>query len=76
MIGASDPLDQALDVLGRADLNDKIDIAPVNPQIKASGADDRAQLTAGHRGLDPATLYAIKAAVMDRDWKAVFIGKP
>ena len=76
MIGASDPLDQALDVLGRADLNDKIDIAPVDAEIKASGADNRAQLAAGHRPFDAAALRAVKAAVMDRDGKAVFVGKP
>ena len=35
VVGAADALHQAFDVLRRADLNDQIDIAPVDAKIKA-----------------------------------------
>ena len=43
VIGAADALDQALDVLRRADLDHQIDAAPVDAEIEAAGGDDGAQ---------------------------------
>ena len=67
VVGTADPLNQALDVLGGADLDDEVHIAPVDAQIETAGADHGAQLAALHRTFDPVTLYAIKAAVMNAD---------
>jgi hypothetical protein len=67
VIGAPDPLYEAFDILGRADLNDQIDIAPVDPQIERASADNRAQAACDHRGLDLFALLAREAAVMDAD---------
>ena len=76
MVGAADPLDQAFDVLGRADLNDQIDIAPVDPQIEAAGTHDRPQLTVHHRLFDPLSLLSGQAAVVDADRQAVLVREP
>ena len=76
VIGPADALHEAFDVLGCADLDHQIHIAPVDPQIKAAGADDGAQLSGHHRRLDPCALFAVKAAVMDADGQRVLIGEP
>ena len=76
MVGPADPLDQAFDVFGCADLNDQIDIAPVDPQIEAAGADDGAQLPGDHRALDPFPLFARQRPVVDADRQIVGIGQP
>ena len=76
MVRAANPLDQTFDVLGRANLDHQINIAPVDPQIKASGTYNCAQITAHHRGLDAGALFAVKTAVVDADGQAVVIGQP
>ena len=58
VVGAANALDEAFDVLRRADLNDQIDRAPVDAEIKAAGADHGAQGTRHHRCLDPFALFA------------------
>ena len=60
MIGPSNPLDQTFDVLRRADLDHQINVAPVDAQIKRTCADNCAQITAHHCGLNPRALFAIK----------------
>ena len=45
VVGAADALDEALDVLRRADLHDQVDVAPVDAEIEAAGGDDGAQAT-------------------------------
>ena len=67
MVGAADALDEAFDVLWRADLNDQIDRAPVDAQIKRPGADHGAQRARHHRRLDPFALFAGQRAVVDAD---------
>ena len=47
-----DPLHQPLDVLGRANLDHQIDIAPVDAKVERAGADHGAQLPGRHRRLD------------------------
>ena len=67
VIGAADTLEQAARALRRADIDDEIDIAPVNPEIERRGADDGIEPTGSHRGLDLAALADIERAVMQRD---------
>ena len=76
MVGAADALDQPLYVFGGADLDDEIDVAPVDAKIKRAGADDGAQIAAHHGGFDLFALGAIQAPVVDGDRQGVFIGEP
>ncbi len=76
VICASDALNQTFDILGRADLHHEIDIAPIEPEIEAASADDGAQFSAHHGGLDFLSLGAVERAVMDSDGKSIIIGKP
>jgi hypothetical protein len=43
VVGAADALDEARRALRRAHLDDQIDVAPVDAEIEAGGADERAQ---------------------------------
>ena len=52
VVGAADPLQQPRRALGRAHLDDQVDIAPVDAEIEAGGADQAAQPPVGHRRLD------------------------
>ena len=76
VVGAADALNKAFDVFRRTNLNDQIDIAPVDAQIKAAGADNGAQLACDHGGLDTFTLFAGKAAVVDADGQIIGVGQP
>ncbi len=67
VVGAPDPLQQARDALRRADLDHLIDAAPVDAEIERGRRDHGAQLPGRHRGLDPAALGDVEAAVMQRD---------
>ena len=46
VVGAADPLQQARAALGRAHLDDEVDVAPVDPEVEAGGGDQPAQLPA------------------------------
>ncbi len=76
MIGPADSLHQPLDILGRADLDHQIHIAPVDPQIERAGANDRAQPARNHRGLHLFALFARQRTVVDADRKPAAVGKP
>ena len=76
VVRAPDPLRQALDLMGRADLDNLIDIAPINAQIKAAGRDDRAQGARRHRIFDLGALLARKRAVVKGDRQGCLVGKP
>src|SRR6056297_4096757 len=76
VVGAADALHETLDVLGCAYLNNEIDIAPVDAQIKRAGTDDGAQLATGHGGFDPFALATVKGAVMDADGQGLINSKP
>ena len=43
VVGAADALDEALDVLRRADLDHEVDVAPVDAEVERAGGDDGAQ---------------------------------
>ena len=72
VVGAADALRQARHALGRADLDDEIDIAPIDAEIERGGRDYRPQLARRHRRLDLAALLGGEAAVMEArsaDWR-------
>ena len=52
VIGAAYSLKEPRGALGRAHLDDAIDIAPVDAEIEAGRADERAQFAPRHRALD------------------------
>ena len=76
MICASDPLNEAFDVLRSTDLNDEIDIPPVDPKVERARGDNGAQLTPYHGGLDALTLLASKRSVVNANRKIVVVCKP
>ena len=76
MIGAPDPLQQPRRALGRPDLHDQIDVAPVDAEIERRRRDDRAQPAGRHRGLDLAALLDREAAVMERDRQLLLVEAP
>ena len=76
MIGAADALEEARGSLRRADIDDEIDVAPVDAEIERGGAHDRAQAPARHRRFDLAPLRYVERAVMQRDGEIVVIDVP
>ena len=76
MVGAADALQQARGALRRADIDDEIDVAPVDAEIERRGADHRAQPAGRHRGLDLAALRDVERAVMQRDREVVVVDAP
>ena len=67
VIGAADALRQPARPLRRADIDDEIDLAPVDAEIERRGADHGAELARHHRRLDLAPLRHVERAVMQRD---------
>ena len=76
MVGAADALHETRGALRRADIDDEIDIAPVDAEIERRGADDRAQAAGRHRRLDPAALARVERAVVQRDRQGVLVDAP
>ena len=76
VIGAANALDQPLYILGRADLQHQIHIAPIDAQIQAARAHNRAQLALGHGGFHFFALGACQAAVMNADGQGRVIRHP
>ena len=76
VIGAADPLQQARGALRRADIDDQIDVAPVDAEIERGGRDHRAQPAGRHRVLDLAPLADVERAVMQRDRQIVVVHPP
>ncbi len=76
MIGAPDPLDQTLDVLGRTDLHHKVHVAPINPEVERPCAHNCAQITAHHRRLHVCALITRQRPVMNADGQTVVVRKP
>jgi hypothetical protein len=67
VVGAANALGKAACPFRRTDMDDHIDIAPVDAEIERRGGDDGAQPVLGHRRLDLAPLADIERAVMQRD---------
>ena len=76
VVGAADALDQPRRALGRAHLDDEVDVAPVDAEVEAGGADQRAQPARGDRGLDLAPRLDREAAVMDADRQRLLVDRP
>ena len=76
MIGAADPLQQTARAFGCADMNDEIDVAPVDAEIERRRRDDGAEFAGRHRGFDFFTLCRIKRTVMQADRQIVVIAAP
>ena len=76
VVGAADSLHQPGSALGRPDIDDEIDVAPVDAEVERGGADHAAQFARGHRVLDLATLGDVERAVMQRDREPVVVHAP
>ena len=76
VVGAADALRQAARPLRRADMDDQIDIAPVDAEVEGGGADHGAQLAGRHRGFDLAALGGIERAVVEGDGEALCVDAP
>ena len=76
VVGAADALHQPRGALRRADIDDQIDIAPVDAEIERRCAHHRAQLAGGHGVLDLAALRNVERAVMQRDGEIVVVDAP
>ena len=76
MVGAADTLQKSARAFRCAEVNDKIDIAPVDAEVERRRRDDGAQLAGGHRGFDLFALSGIERAVMQADRQIVIVGAP
>ena len=76
VVGAADALDEALDVLRRADLDDEVDVAPVDAEVERAGGDDGAELPGDHGGLDLAAGLAGERAVVEGDGEGLVVLGP
>ena len=76
VVGAADALDEAAGAFRRADVDDEIDVAPVDAEVEGGGGDDRAQRALGHRRLDLAPLHGVERAVMQGDGQAKIVDAP
>ena len=76
MVGAADSLHQPRGAFRRADIDDEIDVAPVDTEIERGGADHALQPARSHRVLDLAALRDIKRAVMQRDGETIVVHAP
>ena len=76
VVGAADALQQARSAFRRADIDDEIDVAPVDAEIERRGARPRRAAGRRHRVLDPAALADIERAVMQRDREIVVVHAP
>ena len=76
MVGAADALDEARAAFRRADLDDEIDVAPVNAEIERRGADDGAELAFGHGRFDLAALFLGQGTVMQGNRQVGVVDRP
>ncbi len=76
VVGPADALEQARRALGRAHLDDEVDIAPVDPEIEARGADEAAKAAVGHRRFDLPAGLDRERAVVDSDRQMPLVRRP
>ena len=67
VVGAADALREPARALRRADIDDEVDVAPVDAEVERRRADDGAELSRRHRGLDLAPLGGVERAVVEGD---------
>ena len=73
MIGAADALHQATRTLGRAHVNDEIDVAPVDAKVERGRADYAFEFALRHGLFHAAALAGVKRAMMQRDGQGVLV---
>ena len=76
VVRSPDPLQQPRGAFRRADIDDQIDVAPVDAEIERRGTHHRAQFAGHHGVLDLAALRDVERAVMQRDGEIVVVGAP
>src|SRR5690606_3014699 len=76
VVGAPDALDEAARPLWRADMDDEVDVAPVDAEVEGRGGDDGTQGARGHRLFHPAPLRCRQRAVVQSDGQAQVVGPP
>ncbi len=76
VIGAADALCEAARPFRRTDIDDEIDVTPVDAEVQRRGTDDSAERPGRHRGLDLAALAGVERAVVQRDGEAIGIDPP
>ena len=57
-------------------MDDEIDVAPIDPKVEGSGADNGTQVTIDHCGFDLLALAAIEGAVVDANRQVIGVGEP
>ena len=62
--------------LRRADIDDEIDVAPVDAEVERRGTDYGAQAIVGHRRLHLAALGGVERAVVEGDREGVLVDAP
>ncbi len=76
VVGAADALEQACHALGRADLDDQVHAAPVDPQVERGRRHHGLELAARHRRFHLAALLHVQRAVVQRNRQSVFVELP
>ena len=76
VISAADTLSEPAGAFGRANIDDEIDIAPVDAEIERRGAHHGAELALHHGRLDLAPLRHVERAVMERDRQVSVVVAP
>ena len=76
VVGAADALGEARGALRRTDIDDEVDVAPVDAEVERRGADDRLQAPRRHGVLDLAALAGVERAVVEGDGEVVVIEVP
>ena len=76
MVGAADALDQAARALRRADVDDEIDVAPVDAEVERGGGDHGLERAGRHGRFHLAAARGIERAVMQGDRQVVVVDAP
>lgn len=76
MVGAADALSDTARALRRTDIDDEIDIAPINAQIERRRTDHGFELARRHGGFDFAALAGIERAMMQSNGEIVVVDRP
>lgn len=76
MVRAPDPLRQSAGALGRADVNNEIDIAPVDAEIERGGCNHCLQFPRRHGAFHLAPLGRRQGAMVKRDWQVLSVHPP
>ena len=76
VVRAADALHDPRGALRRADVDDEVDVAPVDAEVERRGAHHRLELALAHRRLDAAPLRDVERAVVEGDREPVVVEIP